>query len=271
MTVRGYRAACAVLAATLSLMGVTACGGGSGSQKQDAAAAHQVVATVNGTPITRAQVNHWMATLAGRDYYAVSHRLTIPAGLVSDPPDYAGCVAKLESVAAHASETSVQLLGKCRQLYQALRIQATEYLVGALRGIGMAHELGVDVSDATATRRYQELAAREYPSQAAYHRYLASTGESVSDGVLETKLELIGTAMLKKLNNPTGHVRYALAEQRWASKVDCTAGYVVEYCKQYKGGRTYPTPPPSVLMEQTAALVTGRCINLAACREQAQK
>jgi hypothetical protein len=74
------------------------------------------------------------------------------------------------------------------------------------------------------------------------------------------------------LSNPTGRVRYALVEQRWASKIDCVAGYVVEYCKGYTGHKTYPTtPPPSVLLEQTAALITGHCINRAACLDQSKK
>jgi hypothetical protein len=172
MSVRGFRAMSAIATAVLAIAGLTACGGGGSqsSSEQSKAAASQVVARVNGTPITRAEVSHWMTTLAGRDYYSVSHKLATPAGLVSDPPNYARCVAKLESVEARQSETAVQLLNKCRQLYQALRIQATSYLVGALRGIGIAHELGVDVSEAAATRRYQEASARERSSSCSAPR-----------------------------------------------------------------------------------------------------
>ena len=73
-------------ASSFLAVGLTACGGGSGSSGD-------VVARVGETAITRAAVSHWMGTLAGGDYYVMSSQHTVPAGLVSDPPDYAGCVA----------------------------------------------------------------------------------------------------------------------------------------------------------------------------------
>lgn len=269
MVERGLRAA-AVAVAALAIAVASGCGGG---QKQEGSGAKQsqVVANVNGTPITRAQVAHWMQYYAASTYYAASHRGTIPAGLVSDPPNYGRCVARLEATKDGGKESSVRLLTKCRQLAEALRIDATSYLVSALRAIGLARELGVSVSDAAVRQRYTRERASYEPAEARYHRYLASQGGTAADSLLELKVEMLGAALLQRLHSPTERVRFAIAEQHWSSKIACSPGYVVEYCKGYNGdGKMYTTtPPPSVLMEQISALVTGRCTNVEACREQA--
>src|SRR5690242_17751751 len=77
----------AAIVSSFVAVGLTACGGGGGGAS---GASGDVVARVGGAAITRAAVSHWMATLAGGDYYELSGRRPVPTGLVSDPPDYAG-------------------------------------------------------------------------------------------------------------------------------------------------------------------------------------
>ncbi|THD79798.1 MAG: hypothetical protein E7812_08725 [Phenylobacterium sp.] len=218
-----------------------------------------------------------MTTFAGRDYYTVSHHLTALPGLVSDPPQYARCVAKLEAAAAssptgQAKETAVQLLSKCRELYEALRIQATGFLVSAQRAIDLAREMGITVTAASVQAFSRRVQAADYASEAQFRHFLESTGETQADSTLEAKVELLGAKVLKKIAATAGRERYVIDGGRWDAGAVCQPGYVVEYCKEFTGGTTYPsTPPPSVLMEQVAALVTGRCINVAACAEQASQ
>ena len=74
-----------------------------------------------------------MGTLVGGDYYELARNSMVPAELVADPPRYSICVAQLEAAAAAAPRklytlTGVQLLSKCRQLYQALRSQAAAFV-----------------------------------------------------------------------------------------------------------------------------------------------
>jgi hypothetical protein len=260
---------------------LAACGS---SSKQAASATttananpNEVVARVGELPVTRAQVNHWMMALAGGDYYEVSRHSTIPEGLVSDPPNYARCAASLEAAAAktpsgNAKESGVQLVAKCRQLYQALKVQAASYLVSVQRAVGLGHDEGVTVSDGQLQQFFQRLKAREYPTEAAFQQYLTSRRRNRSDVLLEAKLNLLGEGIIKKIKTPQGRAKYGEAERRWTEKTNCQPGYVVEGCKQYKGGATYPsTPSPSILMEQVAALASGRCVNLAACGKQVGK
>jgi hypothetical protein len=274
----------------LAVGGLMACGNSASNSKAphsapSSEAPHsapsEVVAQVGESPITRAQVNHWMTALARGDFSDVSQvvapNTAAPEGLVSDPPNYARCVAVLEAAAANSSlgssrEKGVQLLSKCRQLYQALRTQATTYLINAQRTIGLGRDEGVTATDGEVQQLFQQFKAREFPTEADFHRYLASSKRSVPDIMLAMRLNVVGNGILKKITTREGRARYNEAEQRWTAKTNCHAGYVVEHCKQYKGGATYPTTsPPSVLMEQVVALISGRCVNIEACGKQVGK
>jgi hypothetical protein len=275
---RVHRITVLLIAGAIIVSGVSACGSSKPQQTATASANRsEVVAQVGEYPLTRAQVDHWMLHFAGGDYSIVSRNATVPDGLVSDPPDYARCVASLEAAAAKsplggAKETGVQLVGKCRQLYQALKTQATSFLVSTQRTIGLGRDLGVTASEAQVQRLFQQAKAREYPTGADLHRYLATKRWTLADVLLQTKLEVLGDAIIKKIHTPQGRAKLSEAERLWTEKTDCKPGYVVEYCKQYKGGASYPSsPPPSVLMEQVTATVTGRCVNLAACAKQVGK
>jgi hypothetical protein len=270
-----------MVAASLILLGAAACGGGGSSSASSSssagAGAGGVVARVASSPITRSAVSHWMSTLAGGDYFELSRRHTIPADLVSEPPNYATCVARLESAAASAPRklsqpSGVQLLTKCRQLQHALRSQAVAFLVRAQWLTGLAGDLGVKASDAEVLQFYKRSFAAQYPNQAALNGYLASTRASVSDELLLVKLDLLSQKTLQKVKaeGARGPAELSQAEARWTAKADCRPGYVVEHCKQFHGEPppSAASPPASVLMEQVAALATGRCTNLAACAKQ---
>ena len=273
--------------AALAAAGLAACGNGASAgsnashSEAPSGASNEVVAHVGTAPITRAQVSHWMLTFARNDYAAVSQiaaRHTVPPeGLVSDPPNYARCVAALEAVAAKspaagARETGVQLLGKCRQLYQALRTQATAYLVSVQRTIGIGRDEGVVPTDAEVKRLFNQFKAREFHTDAAFQRYLINSQRNVPDIMVAMQVDVINNGIIKKLKTLQGKASYNEAEQRWTEKTSCEPGYVVERCKQYKGGATFgSTPPPSVLMEQVAAVIGGRCVNVEACGEQVGK
>jgi hypothetical protein len=267
-----------LLAASLTALAAvaTACGGGGknagGASSAGQSGSREVVAQVGSTPITRGQVNHWMSTLAGGDYFELSAGHTVPEGLVSDPPRYSACVAHLEAAAAAApfkatQPSSVQLLTKCRQLNQALRLQAAGLLVEIQWLIDLAAEEGISISNAEILAAYNKSASERFSSRAALSRDQAARRISVSDELLLIKKNLAADKLVTKLKSRGGVSAIAALEARWKSKIDCRAGYVVERCKQYQGAPppSPDRPPASVLIEQVAALATGRCTNKPAC------
>jgi hypothetical protein len=208
-----------------------------------------------------------MAVVAGADYYQLSRSQKIPRGLVSDPPNYPRCVTVLESAAAGspsagAKPGGTELLGKCQQIYQAVKAQAVGFLVYAQWTIGMAREAGLTATKQEALQLYRQVKVRFTPAILAGKRW------SLSDALFLLKLNVLGQKALKKFEagGPQASARLATAEERWTAKTTCRAGYVVQYCREHKGGANdASTPAPSVLMEQVAKIVTGRCVNRAAC------
>jgi hypothetical protein len=288
-----------LMTATAMLLAVTmtACGGGGASTSSSSASSTagtqggnsqataslgpssgEVVARVGTVPITKTQVSHWMATLAGVDYYELSGKQAVPEGLVSDPPHYGGCVTRLEAAAAAsprkiAEPSGVKLLTKCRQLYEALRTQATALLVSVEFVLGLAAEEGVTVNDAEVLAAYTQSNAKLFPTPAQLSSYRAARRASVSDDLLVAKQNLVSQKLVGKFKAPPGPALARLlkqAEATWKQKTDCRPGYVVEHCRQFQGAPppSPASPPASVLMEQVAALATGRCTNLPACGKQ---
>ena len=251
------------VAVGLAVAGVTGCGGGTSGE---------VVAQVGGSSITKAELDHWMSTEAGGDFYELSAGHTVPEGLVSEPPNYAACVARLEAVAANPTKgrskpTAGQLLSKCRQLYQALKVQALSFLVASRWTVGAFGEVGVKATDKEVMQKFNRMKAEQFPKEGELQRYLTSRRRSPSDELLLVKLDLLSQKALQKLETGGKQMitKFTEAEQRWTAKTNCRAGYVVKSCKQYTGPPPLSTPSGAVLLEQVA-VITGRpCINHEAC------
>lgn len=252
------------IAVSLAVAGLAACGGGTSGD---------VVAQVGGSSITKGELNHWMSTLAGGDFYEISKQHTVPSGLVSEPPNYGACVARLEAVAAGVVRvqpklTAAQLFSKCRQLYQALKLQALGFLVEAQWIIGLAGEEGLKATDGEVMQLFKEIKAEQFPKERELQRYLASNRRSLADEMFVVKLDVLRRKIQQKLSTGGGQMLARLTEvgQRWTAKTSCRSGYVVRHCKQYTGQQPAPSlPSPAVLLERVA-VITGRpCVNRLAC------
>lgn len=249
-------------AVCLAVACLAGCGGG---------ASGDVVAQVGGSTITKGELNHWMSTLAGGDFYEVAKAHTVPAGLVSEPANYGACVAHLEAIAAisdagPARPTAAQLLKKCRELQQGLKLQALNFLVQSRWLIGLYGEAGLKATDAEAMQLLKRVKAEQFPDE-KLQQYLARRRRSLSDELFVMKLNVLQQKVTQKLNAGGQQALAAFAEagQRWTAKTSCRAGYVVQHCKQYSGQPTSALPSPAVLLEQIA-VITGRpCINRPAC------
>jgi hypothetical protein len=277
------------LAALLALA-LAACGGGGKGQSSSAnASTHTspssppaeiglgpatgpVVVRAGGVSITRGQVDHWMDTIAGGDYYERSGGKTIPEGLVSDPPHYGRCVARLEAALAgkQSQPTGVKLLTKCQLVNHAIQAQATGLLVTIELALGLAKEEGIKVSygEVVAANRASNSERFQTPAQAASSQ--AARRESISDELLLAKKNVAAAKLVEKLKaERDGAALLARSEARWTRKIDCSPGYVVERCKQFHGEAppTPDSPSAAVLMEQLASLISGRCTSVAACEK----
>jgi foldase protein PrsA len=166
--------------------------------------------SVNGTPITTATFNHWMAVAASSSAAsATASGKTAPKTVVPDPPTYKACIAHLEATAPKPAKgqpkpTAATLKTQCEQQYTALKQQVLAYLISANWVIKEAEERGIKVSDAEVKKQFNQIKAQQFPKEADFQKFLASTGYTVSDLLLRVKLNTLSSKIQQKVSKEAG-------------------------------------------------------------------
>jgi hypothetical protein len=244
------------LIAGLLVLGLASCGGGG----------DPTVATVGKTKISRATLNHWMATMVGGDYQELVGS-SAPAGLVSEPADYSRCVAAAKTIKPASLPASIpneaRLTIRCRQLYTAVKEQALSYLISALWRSEEGAEIGQSVSDREVSKELQELAYSNYKSPAAFRRFLASRHWSIADERFLLKRNLLDTKFLQRTKARTaalggGEKTYGklVVENvaKWRAKTHCSSGYTAWQCRTDGSTGEASDPSAAVLVEQLGGI-----------------
>ena len=179
---------------------LTACGGGG--------VPGNAVVSVNGTPVTTATFNHWMAVAANASSASTTGAAATKA-VVPDPPNYTACIAHLETTApkpakGQSKPTAAQLKTECEQQYQSLKQTTLGFLITANWLLGEANEQGVKISDAEVQKAFSKIKSQQFPTEAAFQKFLASTGYTVSDLLLRVKLEELSTKIQQKVTKDAG-------------------------------------------------------------------
>src|SRR5690349_19289361 len=118
---KNLRTALAVGALLALPLGMAACGGDEGGNND---VPGDAIASVDGTPISRIDYEHWYAVNA-RGSSAIGGPVVIP-----DPPSYTRCVVLMARANAQAAEaigrrparqTAAQLRAECRTRHETIR------------------------------------------------------------------------------------------------------------------------------------------------------
>ncbi|MGC2375536.1 MAG: peptidyl-prolyl cis-trans isomerase [Solirubrobacteraceae bacterium] len=180
---------------------LTACGGGIPGD---------AVVSVNGNAISNATFNHWMGVAANSSSAsAAAAGKTAPKAVVPDPPTYKACIAHLEATApkpakGQAKPTAATLKTQCEQQYTALKQQVLGYLISADWVIGEASDQGIKVTDKEVTKQFNQIKNQQFPKEADFQKFLASTGYTVSDVLLRVKLDLLSRKVQQKVSKDAG-------------------------------------------------------------------
>jgi len=195
---RGTAALAAVLVAGV---GLAACGG-SGVPSNS-------VATVDGQPITQATFNHWLDIAAKSASAQSTTGAAIPAPV---PPDYAACVAYLQSAEAklltkgQKAPSAAELKSQCATEYQGYLTQVMQFLISADWVIYEGNKEGVNVTDKKVEQQFETLKSQEFPTATAFNSFLSRSGETLSDLLLQVKLQLLSTALRAKAEKGSTNV-----------------------------------------------------------------
>jgi foldase protein PrsA len=187
-------------AVLLTGLTLTACGGG---------VPGDAVVSVNGTPVTTATFNHWMAVAANASSASTTTGQATPKTPVPDPPTYKACIAHLEATApkpakGQSKPTAAALKTQCEQQYTALKQQVLSFLISANWLLGEASSQGIKMSDAEVQKQFNQVKSQEFPTEAAFQKFLTSTGYTVSDLLLRVKLDSLSTKIQQKVTKEAG-------------------------------------------------------------------
>jgi foldase protein PrsA len=188
-------------AVLFAIMGLSACGGIPGN----------AVVQVGGTPITKATFAHWMSVAAA------SSTPGGPKPQVPDPPKYTACVAHLEATTPKPVPSAAQLKAQCQAQYQAIQQQVLGFLISSEWVIGEASSLGLKASDKEVKKRFEQIKAAQFPKPEVFEKFLASSGQTVSDLLLRVKLNLLSTKIQQKITK---------------AKVNITQAQIANYYKE---------------------------------------
>lgn len=242
----------------LLALSVSACG-------QDTST--DVAVRVAGTPISRLAVQHWMSAIAAEASTAPGQ----PKEQPPQPPQDVACIAYMRAYGAKlvdpiANASGPQLKARCEHEYRKLKLKALYTLIVNVWVAGEAAELGVRPTVAELNRRLAAFNS-QFPTNAALKSYLAGIGVTHADLLQSLEQALLIEKIEQKLEaaNAQRHLPNAARERerdafgaafkaKWTRRTDCSPGYVVPLCRQYKTPSTPPelVPPAVPLTNQPA-------------------
>jgi len=191
-TLRFIPALGAVFFASLAL---TACGGGIPSN---------AVVQVGSNPITKTTFEHWMGVASASG--STTPGAAKPA--VPVPPAYTACIASAKAAAkpvkGQKPPTEAALKSGCEQQYTSLKTEVLGFLISSEWVIGEASHLGVNVSDAEVKKEFEKIKTAQFPKAAEFEKFLATSGQTVSDLLLRVKLNMLSKKIQEKISKGKG-------------------------------------------------------------------
>lgn len=166
------------------------------------------VVSVNGNSITTSTFNHWMAVAASSSSPAAAGS-TAAKPVVPDPPTYKACVAHLEATAPKPAKgqtkpTAATLKSQCEQQYTALKQQVLGFLISSNWVLGEASDQGVKVSDEEVKKQFNQIKRQQFPKEADFQKFLANSGQTISDLLLRVKLDMLSQKIQQKVTKNAG-------------------------------------------------------------------
>jgi foldase protein PrsA len=174
----------------LVIVGLAACGGG--------IPGNSVVKIDGAATITKDAYSHWLGVASA------SGGTTGEKAVVPDPPAYTACIAHLQKTTPKPAKgqkapTSAQLKSQCETQYKSLQQEVLGFLISSSWVLGEAKSLGVKVSDKEVHTQFAKIKHQQFPKPAEFEKFLATSGQTVSDLLLRVKLNLLSSKIQQKI------------------------------------------------------------------------
>jgi foldase protein PrsA len=185
---RAFRITAALGAVLFAIVAFAACGGIPGD----------AVVSVDGKSITKDTFNHWMSVASASSSATAGAKPAVPV-----PPSYTACIAA-GATAAKATKgaktpSQKELKSQCETQYKSLQSEVLGFLISSSWVLGEASSLGVKVSDKEVKKQFEKIKTQQFPKAAEFQKFLATSGQTVSDLLLRVKLNLLSSKIQQKI------------------------------------------------------------------------
>jgi foldase protein PrsA len=176
------------------------------------------VVSVDGKSITKSTYNHWLGVAAASSATTPGAKPPIP-----EPPHYTACIAAAKAAAkpakGQAPPTEAQLKSQCEQEYKSLQQEVLGFLISSNWVLGEAGSLGVKVSDKEVKKQFEKIKTQQFPKAAEFQKFLATSGQTVSDLLLRVKLNLLSSKIQQKVVKEKSKVSQAQVQKYYKENV----------------------------------------------------
>ena len=138
--------------------------------------------------------------------------------VIPEPAKYTACISHLEATTPKPAKgqpptTRAQFKLQCEQQYKSLQQEVLGFLISSSWVLGEAGSLGVKVSDKEVKKRFEQIRNQQFPKTGEFEKFLASSGQSVSDLLLRVKLNLLSSKIQQKIAKQKAKVTQAEIEK----------------------------------------------------------
>jgi foldase protein PrsA len=160
------------------------------------------VAKVGDEEISQEDFDKWLKT-------AVSGQAQGGPAVVPDPPEFTKCVAAKKDVPVpegQAKPTDSALKKQCQQEYDTLKREVMLFLIQAEWVEQEAAEQGVEVSDASVKKSFEDQKKQAFPTDKAYQEFIKTSGMTEEDILFRVKLNELQQKLTQKVTEDAAKV-----------------------------------------------------------------
>ncbi len=167
------------------------------------------VATVGDEEITQEEFDKWLKT-------AVSGQAQGAETVVPDPPEFTKCVAAKKDAPlpkGQKQQSEAALKKQCEQEYDTLKREVMLFLIQAEWVEQEAEEQGVEVSDASVRKSFEDQKKQAFPTDKAYNEFIKTSGMTEEDILFRVKLNELQQKLTQKVTQDAAKVTDADIEE----------------------------------------------------------
>ncbi len=160
------------------------------------------VAKVGDEEITQEEFDKWLKT-------AVSGQAQGAEAVVPDPPEFTKCVAAKKDAPlpkGQKPQSDAALKKQCQQEYDTLKREVMLFLIQAEWVEQEAEEQGVEVSDASVRKSFEDQKKQAFPTDKAYNEFIKTSGMTEEDILFRVKLNELQQKLTQKVTQDAAKV-----------------------------------------------------------------